>query len=264
MSLKRQENLLQITGKDEKRAMLLYGESEISANEVFVDLEDDDLDAKGDVKVIFNRSKGKESFGFFSKKQPVFITAQEMRYEGDSKRFLFKGDIKIWQQKEMLLAGEISFMEETGEIGCSENVRSVFYHELEEEESEEKIEIMAEKMDFNPEDNIISYEENSSLKVKDINLNAQSISVNLKKKDNEMETIAAKGEVRIIQGQTEGNGEEALYIVKKREMMITGSPVVFDEDKGEIRGDKLTFYIGDGKIIVENKRRERSETIIKS
>ncbi len=43
-----------------------------------------------------------------------------------------------------------------------------------------------------------------------------------------------------------------------------GNPILIDEDKGKTEGSKLTFYMADGRIVIENKDRERSETVIKS
>ena len=44
---------------------------------------------------------------------------------------------------------------------------------------------------------------------------------------------------------------------------LTGNPKLFDKNKGESEGDKLTFHLADDRIIVENKDRKRSETVIK-
>ena len=42
-----------------------------------------------------------------------------------------------------------------------------------------------------------------------------------------------------------------------------GNPVLIDKDRGITRGDKLTFCLADDRILVENKARERSATVIK-
>jgi len=264
MDIQGKTKALQIKGRNKVKARVSTEESEIFAEEITIFLEDNNLDAKGGVKVVFKGRGEKESIGFFSKEQPVFITAQEMRYLKEKKRFLFNKDIKAWQQKKMLLANELSLFEEKRKILCSGGVKSIFFHKMREKKGEEKIEISADKMSFNPKNNIISYEENSSLKVRDINIRAQSISVHLKEEKGEMKVIVAQGKVNIVQEKTEGKGEKARYDLEKEAIILTGDPVVVDKDRGMTRGDKLTFYMGNGRITIENKERERSVTVIKS
>lgn len=256
-------NVLQVKGSDKLGAKVTSQDFEVLAQEVKVHLEKDNIEAKTEVKVVFKSRGEKESIGFFSQEKPVFITSQELKYSKDKKRFLFDKEVKVWQQKEMLFADELSLFEETGKILCSGKVKSVFFHKQKEKEKEERIEISADKMNFNQKKNLISYNENGSLKVTNILLRGQSIVVHLNE-EGKMETIVAQEKVSIVREDTEGKGEMAKYDVGKETIALTGNPVVVDKERGMTRGDKLTFYIGDGRIIVENKEQERSITVIKS
>ena len=40
-------------------------------------------------------------------------------------------------------------------------------------------------------------------------------------------------------------------------MVLTGNPVLVDKEKGVTEGDKLTFHLGDGRILIENKERRQ-------
>ncbi len=263
MSILGKTNVLQIRGREGARARVSSQDNEIQSEEIKVDLENDNLEAKKGVQAVFKGREGKKSLGFFSKEQPVFITAQEMRYVGAEKRFFFNKDVKVWQKKEMLLSEELTFLEESGKVNCRGGVKSVFVQKMKEKEEEERLEISAEKMNFHPEENLITFEEKSSLRVRNIDLRAQSVSVHLEE-GGEIMTIVAQGEVRIVQETTEGRGKRADYDLKKEAITLTGDPVVMDKDRGMTRGDKLTFHMGDGRITVENKEQERSLTVIKS
>jgi lipopolysaccharide export system protein LptA len=61
----------------------------------------------------------------------------------------------------------------------------------------------------------------------------------------------------------EARGKEAIYDPDKETIILLGNPVLEDKEKGITKGDKLTFYISDGRIFVENKGKERSVTVIK-
>ena len=186
-----------------------------------------------------------------------------MRYFDEEKRFIFNGDIKAWQEKRILLAEEIVLYEETGKILSTGGVKSVFPHKPKDEEKEERVEISSDKMTYHPEQNLIFYEKRSSLKVKDIDLRAQSVSVYLSEEEGDMEKIIARENVVIVQNLGEGRAEEAIYDPDRESVVLLGNPVLIDKDGGITRGDKLTFYLADDKILVENKARERSATVIK-
>ena len=118
-------------------------------------------------------------------------------------------------------------------------------------------------MTYLPEDNLILYEKRSSLKVKDIDLRALSISVHLAEEEGDMQKIVAREKVVIVQNLGEGRGDKAIYDPEKESVVLLGNPVLIDENRGVTKGDKLTFYLADDRILVENKAKERSATVIK-
>ena len=264
LTMKGQNDILQARGKGSVEARVASSGSDIFAKEVTVFLDSNNMEVKGGVKVILKSKKGeKKPLGIFSKEYPVFIKAREMRYFDEQKRFNFSGDIKAWQEKKELRAQEIVLYEETGGIFCTGGVKSILPHRPKKEKGEERLEISSERMVFKPEENLISYKGKSSLKVRDVDLQAHSVSVYLKEEGGDILRIIARGNVVSTQNLEEGKGEEAIYNPADESVVLLGNPVLTEKDGGITRGDKLTFYIADGKILVENKGRERSVTVIK-
>lgn len=262
--MKNKTDVLLVKGEGPYEARVASSDSEVFAEEISISLDNNNLEVIRGVKVVLNQKKGEEKrIGLFSKESPVLINAREMRYFDEEKRFLFNGDIKAWQEKRILLADEIVLYEETGKILSTGDVKSVFPHKPKDEEKEERVEISSDKMIYHPEQNLIFYEKRSSLKVKDIDLRAQSVSVYLSEEEGDMENIVARENVVIVQSLGEGRGEEAIYDPDKESVVLLGNPVLIDKDRGITRGDKLTFYLADDRILVENKARERSATVIK-
>jgi lipopolysaccharide export system protein LptA len=252
--MKNKTDVLLVKGEGPYEARVASSDSEVFAKEISISLDNNNLEVIRGVKVVMNQKKGeKKRIGLFSKESPVLINAREMRYFDEEKRFLFNGDIKAWQEKRILLADEIVLYEETGKILSTGDVKSIFPHK----------EISSDKMIYHPEQNLIFYEKRSSLKVKDIDLRAQSVSVYLSEEEGDMENIIARKNVVIVQSLGEGRGEEAIYDPDKESVVLLGNPVLIDKDRGITRGDKLTFYLADDRILVENKARERSATVIK-
>ena len=258
------DRILKVSGDKNKRPRVQFKGSEINAEEISLFLESGDLEVRGNIKMTLKLQKTEEKqVGFFSKDQPIFILAQEMRYLEDEKRFLFEKSIKMWQEKRTLMAEKVSLDDEKGQLFCSGGVKSIVPYAPKDKE-EERLEVSAETMSFDPEENVVSFNKESSLRLKDIQLQAESIHVLLRIKGGEMERIMAQKNVVVVKDQREGRGEEGIYELEKETFVLLGDPVLIDKDKGEIRGDKLTFYMGDGRIDVENKERERSVTVIKS
>ena len=264
---------LRVKGGDDRQARIKTQKYEISADDLSVLLESKNLEAKGGVRVILKSGGDPESaVGFFSAESPVFIDADEMRYSDENKRFLFKGNIKVWQGKDMLETSELTLFRDSGKILCRESVRTRLSFKTQQKEDEElkvtveekQIDITAKSMEFDPALRRITYKEKVTMKVEDIKLDAGTLLMDMDETAGELKTVTATGDVRIERGDYLGQGQQAVYDVLQEIIVLTGKPVLVDKNRGKVEGHKLTFHIADDRIIVENKDRERSETIIKS
>jgi lipopolysaccharide export system protein LptA len=254
---------LHIKGKGPYDAKMSSSGNNVIAEEMTVFLDSSNLEVRRGVKVILKSKAGeKRPVGIFSEDQPVFIQAREMRYFAEQKRFLFNRNVRAWQQKKVLGAEEMELFEETGKILCSGRVDSILPHTTQ-DEKEEKIKISSQRMMYLPEENLIVYQEEGSLAVNDANLQARFISVYLGEESKDIQKIVAREKVIILQSMGEARGEEAIYSPEEESLELLGNPVFMDKEKGRTEGHKLTFYMADGRILVENKDRERSLTVIK-
>jgi lipopolysaccharide transport protein LptA len=241
-------------------------DSEVTANSLGIQPRREVLNAAGDVKVILKpQPGGDESVGFFSNELPVFGTAQRVRFEEKTGRLLLRKDVRMWQGKEILFADELTALKKTGEFTGEGHVRALLHYTPKTEgEEEEKIEIGGERMNFIPQEKRLTCERSSWLKSRKIRLNSERIMVRFREDSAEIRYIEAQGDVTIAEDLREGRGDNAIYLLEEETMVLTGNPKVTDKEKGVIEGDKLTFRLGEGRIQVENKDRERSTTVIKS
>lgn len=254
---------LQIKGGGDYKAILSSKDYEITANEIILDTENNNLEAIDQVKVILNPGNAENSMGFFSQEKSIFITADKMRYSAEQKRFLFIGGIKSWQEKEILMAEELSVDQRTGKIECKGQVKSIFSYESKNSGEQGRVEISAQKMSYNTEEKILIFSDACSLKARDVLMTSQSLQIYLGEGQGEMRKFLAKGKVIIAKQQSEGRGELAHFDVENETIVLLGNPVLIDKNKGKIEGDKLTFFIADDKIVVENQGQERSLSTIK-
>jgi lipopolysaccharide transport protein LptA len=262
--LEGKRNVLNIKGGDGLIPRFKNQGIDITAGVISVNIKTGEFEASDDLKAILEMGgQDKKEAGLFSLDAPVFITAAYMRYFPKAERFQFKEKIKIWQAGTALQAEEIFLQEETGELQCSGKVSSTLMYQADENSPKRKIFILAEKMDYDPARKIMSYEEKGLIKVEDVSVEAEKIFVWLDAEKGGLLNILARDNVIFKQGKREGKAKEALYDLKKDVIILSGSPEINDLIKGKIQGDKLTFHMADDKIIVENKGKDRSVTVIK-
>ena len=258
------KKLLLVEGKDTLKARIWSKDSEITAQKISLFLDNNDMETNEDTKVIiYPKEKSQKPIGFFSEENPVFITATDMRYSEDHKRFMFSGGTKLWQMKETIKAQEMFLGAETGAIQALSGVESVLPYRPKRKEEEENVRIESSTMEYDPEKNLIEYREKVILKARDVVLTAKLLTIALEKESGDMINIVARDKVVVKQKDYEGLGDEARFDVREEIITVVGNPVLIDKDKGRTEGGKLTFYMTDGRIVVENKDRERSVTIIK-
>jgi lipopolysaccharide transport protein LptA len=239
--------------------------SEIAARSLTVYPGREIMKAAGDVKIILQSRPENEAVGFFSSGQPVFGAAQEMRYEEKTDRLELRENVRMWQGQEIIFADRLAAWRKTGEVTGEGHVRAFLRHlQQSEGAEEEKIEVGGEKMRFMPRQNLLVFEQACWLKSSRLEMNSRQIKVLFGEKSAGIRQIEAQGDVTIAEELREGSGENALYLLEEETMILTGNPKVTDKEKGAVEGEKLTFRLGEGRIQVENKDRERSTTVIKS
>jgi lipopolysaccharide transport protein LptA len=254
-----------IKAPDGGEARVDSADSDVTAKSLIISPRGEIMEATGEVKVILKlRQEEAETVGFFSSEQPVFGTADKMRYEKKLDRLQLSEAVRMWQGKEVLFADQMTVLKKTGEIMAEGSVRAVFAHLPKgEKATEEKIEVGGARLSFNPPENLLNFEQACWFKSKGVGLNSDRLAVLLLEKTAVIKQIVAEGKVAITEELREGKGERAFYDLEQETVVLTGNPTVIDKEKGVIEGEKLTFRLGEGRIQVENKDRERSTTVIK-
>jgi len=259
-------DVLRAAAKDGGEARVDSAENEITARTIELAPRTEDIYAAGNVKLLLKaRTGARESVGFFSGKQPVMAISGTLSYERQVDRLILSEGARMWQGKQMMSAGEISAQRDTGELRGAGRVQAVFPRVAKKDAGkEERLEVGGENLSFSPKDRLLTCQGGCWLKTQNASLTSDRLDVFMSGDDNAITTIEAGGRVVIVSGHREGRGDKALYDLDKETIDLTGHPSLTDKEKGVIEGDKLTFHLGDGRIQVENRDRERSVTVIKS
>ncbi|MFA9452706.1 MAG: LptA/OstA family protein [Candidatus Aminicenantaceae bacterium] len=262
LSIEGKKQILHVESSEESRARIKAGDYEIEADVLDIMLNSRNLEAAGKVNVIMTSPKEEApAVGFFGGTDDIFVKAEEMRYSGENRRFLFKGDVKVWQGKETMLTQEMTIFREGGNMVCREGVETHITVNPKGEEYD--LEIRADTLEYKPSTRRLTYSGDVIVKVEASELKADELNIRLSEEDNKIQTLLALGDVEVIRDLYRAEGQEAVFNLEKETIQLSGSPVLTHQQKGRVQGNKLTFYLADDRIIVENKGRERSETVIK-
>ena len=259
--------MLRVAAPAGGEARLDSADSEITAQVIELFPGSQDVFAADGVKLLLKAREeaGGSAVGFFSGRQPVMAVAGRLSYQREPDRLTLSEGARMWQEKQMLSGNELSAERATGELRGAGRVQAVFPRASKKEgEKEERLEVGGEELAFSPRQHLLTYRGRCWLKTRNASLTSDRIDVLLSGEDNELTTIKAVGHVVIASGFREGRGENAIYDLNQETIDLTGNPSLADKEKGVIEGDKLTFYLGDGRVHVENSGRERSVTVIKS
>lgn len=266
MFLQAETSILKVKGEAPAKARIKAGTGDLSGDEVTVLIKMDDFEVKGGVRMTYRPApRTGDRRGFFAPGEPVFIDAQSVRYSSELKRFLLwneTGSARAWQGKRVLAAQEIGVGEESGDVSCQGRVRSSFPHQPKGGGPERRVEIGADKMNYDAKANLVLYENGVSLRTGTADLTCRSISVDPGESGGEPRSMHAAGQVVIVFPPREATGEIADYDVEKDTIALTGRPVLKDKDKGTVQGDKLTFRLADGSILVESRDQNRPVTSV--
>jgi len=257
-------DILKARGKAGAPARIDSDRTEVEAPVISVGLGSGNMSASGEVKLVLKPAGDGQAVGFFSKDKPVFITCRSLTYAREKKFFALREDVRIWQEKDVVLAKEFDIQEKSGAVSGRGGVKASFTHKPKDKPAEERLEIVAERMAFVPKMRRIEFEGSCELKTPTLRITSASLALRLKDEGSEIDKLLARGQVVILQEEKEGRGNEAVYDLKADTVVLTGNPVLIDKEKGVTEGDKLTFHLGDGRITIENKKRDRSSTVIKS
>lgn len=79
----------------------------------------------------------------------------------------------------------------------------------------------------------------------------------------QVETIMAKGHVKITKGNRTATGAEGIYHDAEQTVVLTGNPQVW-QDENMVKGDKITVYLAEDRSLVECNEGNRVEAVVYS
>lgn len=256
--------VLKALGKPGRPAVADWPGARVEAASIAAGPADRDLAASDGVKCLLKPGEGSRTAGFFSAAAPVFVSSQSLVFRGDAGTYSFSGEVQAWQDREFLLAVELDVLGGTGDLKARGGAAVGLVQAAAGETAGRRVEVGGEGMSYSAAGRVLSFRQNSYVQLPGARLSAETVDAALDPEGKGLETLTASRNVVVSKGRYEGRGDAAFYQAGADRLTLTGRPVLVDRRGGSSRGDKLTFDLGDGKILLENEGQGRSTTVVKS
>ncbi len=116
---------------------------------------------------------------------------------------------------------------------------------------EQPIDITSERLEADDAARQIHFIGNVVAKQGDVTLYAREMVVTLQPKGQEIDRIEAFDDVRIVQGERVATGQKGVYLSKKGQIVLTGSPQVH-QGEDVVTGDEITVFLDESRSIVKS------------
>jgi lipopolysaccharide export system protein LptA len=228
-----------------------------------MDQSSGDFTADGHVSSSRVQDKKTPNSGLLSGDEPIQATAQHMRSTNRNSFVVYEGKADMWQGASRIRADRIEIDREARRLVAAGSVQTQL---LEKEKAAGAAKPASSPVFTNVKSNGLIYTESDrlayytggvlltrpGLRVKSLELRSYLSEAGA---ENSLEKAYADGKVELLQsapGRTRtGTSEHAEYFVSDEKIILRGgSPMLVDSVKGNTRGDELTYFSGDDRLLV--------------
>jgi len=248
----------------------------VTADSVQLNRKTGSATAQGSVKATYTDMKPQPGGALLSSADPIHITGSTMTASKGSEVATFGGGARLWRAADIIEAPAITLDRAHRGLQASGNqstqVRTVFVQK-DKNGKTTPANITADKLSYVDAERKAVFSHNVVVRSADTTMNADSIQVFLKSRENQpsesasqLDHIVANGEIQIEQKGRKATGNQLVYTAVEQKFVLTASegkrPSIFDAEHGQISGDSLTFFSADDRVLVDS--RESSHTLIQT
>ncbi len=248
---------------------MVEGGVTITGNTLRINRKSGEAVAEGNVKSTYSRLKPQPGGAMLASAEPIHVTARKMVAQRGSGTALYTGGARLWQGANVVEAAQIEFDRErrslvaqgAGQSG-GKGVTSVFVQQ-DKSGRVTPVNVVARKLTYADADRRARYEGGVVARSADTSLTAAHVDILLKKADavpadpsqltpSQLERIVAENGVVVQQPNRRATGSQLTYFADDGRFVLQGGPpLITDLQRGSIRGDSLTFFSRDDRVLVE-------------
>ena len=242
-----------------------------TAYRILLDQQSGDMTAE--VNVVSSRlpERKASSSALLSQDEPLEATAARMTVTERQQRVRYEGRAVVWQGANRIQAERIEIDRKGRRLTAGGGVRTQFVDAPPAGPNTPKakgppplVVVEAAELDYAEQEHLARYQGGARLVRLALEVKARQIRAYLKETDgsSSLERAFADGQVEILERggarQRRGTAEHAeYYAADSRVVLYGGAPALFDSLRGHTRGERLTYYADNDKLLVNGVEQRR-------
>jgi lipopolysaccharide export system protein LptA len=232
-----------------------------------------DAVAEGHVKTTYSDLREQPNGALLAGASPIHVTARTMTAHRNSATATYTGDVRLWQDANVVEAANIDFDRDRRSIVARGNGRpvSTALVQLDKSGKVNPITITSTRLTYTDDERRAQFEGGVTTRGADVTVTAEHVEAYLSprsrnaptqslKGQGQLDRLVAQGNVVVQEAGRKASGDQLTYTVADDKFVLSGgTPSIFDAERGKIRGDSLTFFRRDDRVIVEG--RDSSPTV---
>jgi len=245
----------------------------LSAQTIRINRRSGDAFADGNVKSTYSELKQDPNGALLATSDPIHVTSRNMSAQRKSGVARYTGGARLWQGANMVEGQTIDFDREQRSILAdgtpSKPVSSVFV-QTDKNGKVTPVLVKSPKLSYVDSERRARFTGGVTAKGQDLTLTADNVAVDLNPSGqrnpgatgpSQLNQMVAEKNVVIQQANRRATGDHLVYTASDAKFVLTGGPpMLADAERGTVRGDSLTFYTRDDRILVESKESNRTVT----
>jgi len=245
-----------------------------TAERIVMNREQGTASAEGNVKSTYSDLKPQADGAMLAASDPVHVTSTNMTADRDSGVAVYTGNARLWQDANIVEAPQITFNRSQRTVlavgDVAQPVKTVFV-QTNTAGQVTPVNVTALRLDYSDPQRQAIFSHNVMAKSADGTLTSDDATVYLLPRKpappptrpaaarsgpapSQLDRIVARGHVVIQQPTRIGHGEKLVYTAAEGKFVLSGgTPSIFDAEHGTTRGDSLTFYNRDDRVVVQGK-----------
>ncbi|MCC7123700.1 MAG: LPS export ABC transporter periplasmic protein LptC [Acidobacteria bacterium] len=256
---------LVLRNKDNNASPFVRDEAvRIDGDAIDVTLSPRRMAAKGSVRSVLqaaSNTAGTRRPALLGDTEPVNVLAGEMTYDEQARKAVYSGGARLLQGDTVIQADTITLDEARGDLSGTGKVLTSL--QLTPEDSTAKPAptlLRAETFRYGDESRRAIYDTKAQMNGEQGDLHADHIELILKRDENGLDRLEARGSVQITMEKRRASGATLIYRPADARYEITGNPGRFDDECNESAGKTLTFFRSSDRVIIDGNEEVRTET----
>ncbi len=225
-----------------------------------------DATAEGNVKTTYSDLREQPNGALLAGASPIHVTARTMTAHRESATASYTGNVRLWQDANVVEAHNIDFDRDRRSIVARGNGRPVSTALVQVDKSGKvtPISITSTGLTYTDDRRRAEFQGGVTARGADVTVTADHVDAYLAprsqntssqvKGQGQLDRLIAAGNVLVQEPGRKATGNQLVYTVAEDKFVLSGgTPSIFDAERGKTRGDSLTFFRHDDRVLVEGK-----------